>query len=155
MIGAQRGKENEISTPTKKYATSKVLPNECRLCLRNLLQCDAYNVFSPKSQEKKLAQKIIRTCGVDMNSSDPISVRICRPCYNFVFKMNEYRDKAQAAQIQLWSNVKVKRMHMSPRALKPSTTSTCTSKKRLQYQPAGPTSTVVNPDKKQSSSIER
>ena len=140
-------KENAtpLATPTKKYAKDK---NICRLCLKTLLRDTSYNVFSAKGLQKKLAQIILRTCGVDIKNNDPISVRICKSCHIFVMKMDKFRDECQEAQVKLWgTGVKVKRMHKSPVTSKNSSSIPIhSSKKKLEYQHAVTSSSNPPPE---------
>ena len=93
-------------TPTKITARSPV----CRICGVSRESRHVVRIFGKAGSSKDICLKIRKTCGVNISEDDEASKVICRQCFAFVDKMNEFISKAQSMQERpLFDDFSVKR----------------------------------------------
>ena len=87
-------------------------------------------IYTNIGKEKKLELKITKTCGIILNSNQPLSSKVCRKCENFVNKMRDFRQNCQNVQLEFHKKVSTKRcLLLSP-------TSSEKENKKQNIQPA-------------------
>jgi len=99
-----RSQSRDNSEVNSDSSTNYIKRNLCRLCGKNC-SFSAYNLFTPASKKKDIVDKILFTCDVVVSREDPVSVRICQQCLDFVLKMVDYVKRCQSTQARLWEHV--------------------------------------------------